>query len=280
MADTTRKRRLYIVGGKGKNVPSWLNSAFDYEQFDQENSKTRTLEPQKTPDAVIVLSSWIGHEHFYGARDLAERLNIPMLLSPGGWSSSLKSAADLGVDWYINDIERCKTGPALTKPQIEEVETFIDNAWREAYNREWAARKALERRYSKTRTKLEIAQDALVILREKDAAAQRVIAEIREAATAQRKVTEDIQDRSARVTHALIEHMAALENMFDAAEESHASLLKASTRLSDVRNQASSRLDSLKAALTIAEDGLATIRLVGPQTPMATVFTSNTGTDS
>ena len=276
MADGHQKRQIYIVGGKGKNVPRWLSAAFNHEQFDQENAKTRTLKPAKKPDAVVVLSSWVGHEHFYGARDLAERLEIPMILSPGGWTSSLKAAADLGVEWFIQDIERTRNSGNLTKSQIEEVEEFIDNAWREAYNREWSAREALERRYSKDRGRFDHAQQELVHLKKKEAAAQRVIAEIREAAAQQREASTKIEERSARVSEALAQHINSLRSLFDAAEAGHAATLKASTRLGEAKRVAQGRLDALQAAMTIAEDGLAMIRQV-ETTP---VSASNAGTDS
>lgn len=201
MADT--KKKIYIVGGKGKNVPPWISAAFNYEQFDQDHAKTRTLEPSNSPDAVVVLSSWVGHEHFYGARDLSERLGIPMILSPGGWSASLKSAADQGVEWFIKDIDRAKTSGDLSDSQVADVEDFIDNAWREAYNREWSAREGIERRYNKDRGKFEHAQRELARLREKEEAAQRVIAEVRAAAAAQRKATESAQAASERRTKAI-----------------------------------------------------------------------------
>jgi len=281
MSDGQQKRQLYIVGGKGKNVPGWLSAAFDYEQFDQDHAKTRTLEPTKTPDAVVVLSSWIGHEHFYGARDLAERLKIPMILSPGGWSSSLKAAADLGVEWYIQDVERARSSGDLAEPEVETVEVFIDNAWREAYNREWSAREALERRYSRDRSKFDQAQEELARLKVKGEAAQRVIAQIRAAAAAQRKVSAEIQARSERVAEALSSHIKSLKDLFDVAEAGHAAVLKASSRIGDIRRIAQARLDALNAAMTIAEDGLATIRQVArEETPADPISASNAGSCS
>lgn len=190
MTDTKQKRhRIFVVGGKGRNIPPWISAAFDCEQFVQDQSKTRTLEPQEKPDAIVILSSWIGHEHFYGARDLAEQLDIPLIISPGGWSASLKSAAELGVEWFIADIEKSKTNSVLTKEQTTEVEEVVDNAWREAYTREWTAHKALSRRFLKLQTKLENTLEELEKLRVKDAAAQRVIEEIRAAAAKQRENT-------------------------------------------------------------------------------------------
>jgi len=255
VTDEHQKRRIYIVGGKGKNVPRWLSAAFDHEQFAQDNTKTRTLEPEKTPDAVVVLSSWVGHEHFYGARDLAERLDIPMILSPGGWSASLKGAADLGVEWFIQDIERARTTGNLPEQEQEAVEEFIDNAWREAYQREWAAREALERRYSKDRTKFEQAQSELTRLKAKGAAAMRVIAEVRTAADRQREASAEIQARSERISEALAMHINSLKEQ--------------------------ARVESLRAAMTIAEDGLATIRQVDMTEPSSDpVSTSNAGANS
>ena len=261
------KRRIYIVGGKGKNVPPWITAAFEWEQFEQDHSKTRTLEPDRVPDAVIVLSSWVGHEHFYGARDLADRLGIPMILSPGGWSASLKAAAEMGINWFINDIDRSRSSDDLTESQVEDLDVFVDNAWREAYNREWSARQAIERQYGKARSKFEHVDRELQRLTEKGAAAQRVITEIRIAAAAQRKAleearaeadrrTQEIQDRSERVAATLVDHIESLDELFNAADRSHASVLRASASLNDVRRIARRNLDALRSTLAIAEDGL------------------------
>ena len=286
------KRKLFIVGGKSRNVPRWLSNAFDYEQLEQDHPKTRTLEPSKTPDAVIVLSSWVGHEHFYGARDLAERLGIPLILSPGGWTSSLKGAADLGVEWFIQDIERARSTGNLTEAQVEEVAEFIDNAWREAYNREWAARNALERRCSRLRKELEGSQTALTELKERGEAARRVVAEVRAAAAKQREAlekartaserrAEKIQARSERVSEAISHHMISLLRLFEVAEVSSDALHAASVSLGEARGLAKEKLATLKASLSIAEEGLPTDVIRDTENPVTdTISTFNAATES
>jgi hypothetical protein len=277
MAEAQKKHRLYIVGGKSKNIPDWLSEAFDYEQFDQENSKTRTLEPEHTPDAVVCLKSWVGHEHWYGARDLAARLGVPFINTAGGWSGSLKAAADLGVEWFIQDIERAKS----ESPHEEEIVEFIDNAWREAYEREYKARSSLEKHFGKERRKYDEAKAQLEHMRVKEAAAQRVIVEIRAAAARQREAMTEVEARSARVAEALVEHMRTLQTLIDVTDEGHQSLLRASARIGDASRGAQSRLDALRSAMAIAEDGLATIRQVD-RTNRATksVSASNAESDS
>lgn len=254
------KRRIYIVGGKDKNVPSWLSSAFDYEQFEQDHTRGRTTDPSKKPDAIVVLSSWVGHKHFYDARDLAEKLEIPMLLSPGGWSASLKSAADLGVEWFISDIEAAKHKGVAGSPEVIDIENFIDNAWREAYNREWSAREALERKLGKERVKFERAQEELALLKDRDAAAKRVVTEIRTAAALQRKEMEaherEIHARSSRVARALTTHLSSLDELFEVAEAADLSLRDATSKLSRARQITKQKIDILGAALTMAEDGV------------------------
>ena len=259
------KHRIYIVGGKGKNVPPWIAAAFDYEQFDQDHTRGRTTDPEKSPDAVVVLSSWVGHKHFYDARDLAEKLDIPMLLSPGGWSASLKAAADLGVEWFINDIEATKNHIDATEVQVSDIEEFIDNAWREAYNREWTAREALERRYGKERANYEHAHNELYRMREGEKArlkkmddvARRVVNEIRTAAARQREKLElhnkEIQKRSERVARALAVHLSSLEELFDVADEAHSSIIGTSAKLRTARKITKQKIDILNAALQIAE---------------------------
>jgi len=282
MSDSPLKRRLFIVGGKGKNVPRWLSEAFDYEQFDQENAKTRTLEPSVPPDAIVCLKSWVGHEHWYGARDLSQRLSVPLINAPGGWSTSLKAAADLGVEWYVQAVERARRSDDLTEDEAEEAEEFIDNAWREAYEREYEARQALEKRLRKDRTKFEQVQLELERLKKREtasaAAAKRVLAEVRAAAAKQRAASAEIQERSERVSEALIQHISSLKELFDSAEAGHAAVLKASSRLGDTRRIAQAKTDALRAAMTIAEDGLAMIRQISPSPDH--VSASNAGTDS
>lgn len=267
MSEKKKKRRIYIVGGKAKNVPPWLDAAFEWEQFDQENAKTRTLEPTKDPDAVVCLKSWVGHEHWYGARDLAERLKIPLINSPGGWSSSLKAAADLGVEWFIQDIERARADGDLSEEQSDELEEFIDNAWREAYEREYEARAALEKRYGQDRKKFEHAQRELKRFSDRDEAAQRVISEIRKAAAAQRASLEEaraeserraaeIQARSERVAAALSGHMLSLLELFEAADLTHEELRSSANKLNEVRGLAKEKLATLQASLEVAEGGI------------------------
>jgi DNA-binding transcriptional MerR regulator len=264
MSGEKTRHRIYIVGGKGKNIPPWISAAFDIEQFEQDHTRGRTPDPTKSPDAVVVLSSWVGHKHYYDAEKLAEKLSIPLILSPGGWSSSLKSAADLGAEWFINDIETAKV--ASEKDEKGSAEEFIDNAWREAYTREWNARNALEKHYRKLRIQLEEAQEALRQLKTKEAAAQRVIVEIRAAAAAQRRALEEsqaetkaqigeIRERSERVSTALAEFIASTNEMFTVADSANEAALQAATQLGNARNITRHKLNILNIAMTGAEDG-------------------------
>ncbi|MGD9729313.1 MAG: hypothetical protein AB7L09_03170 [Nitrospira sp.] len=252
-----QKRRIYIVGGKDRNVPRWLSAAFDYEQFEQDSANTRTLEPSQTPHAVICLTSWIGHEHWYGARDLAERLGVPLINSPGGWSGAIKAASDVGAEWFIQDIERAKNSKTLDAQQVIEVEDFIDNAWRDAYEREYEARAHLEKRYAKTIQELER-------LRQEGEAAKRVIAEVRAAASKQRKALDAVQARNERVSEALASHINSLVGLFEASDLSHESMVAALNRVADVRTLAKEKLAVLRATMTVAESGP-----LAPVTPTA-----------
>lgn len=258
-----QKRRIYIVGGKGRNIPKWLSAAFDYEQFEQDESKTRTLEPSSPPDAVICLKSWCGHEHWYGARDLAERLDVPLINAAGGWSSALKAAGDVGAEWFIQDIERAKRSDSISEETSTEIEDFVDNAWREAYEREYAARLHLERRYRRDRLELER-------LRQEGEAAKRVIAEVRAAAARQRRALNEVQARNERVSEALATHMDSLMALFEATDHSHEALVSATNRVASARANAKERLALLRASMEVAEGGPV-------ESP---VTTSNAGSDS
>ena len=255
------KHRIFIVGGKGKNIPAWISAAFKWEQFHQDNSKTRDLEPSNRPDAIIVLSSWVGHEHFYGARNLSEKLNIPLIISPGGWSTSLKAASSLGVEWFIQDIERAKYSNDLTTELVDELENFIDNAWREAYTRELVAKEAIVRRYSKDRKKFEKSQQMLKELTKKDEAGQRVISEIRVAASNQRRSLEkervkanqiviDVQQKNDLIIEALLRHIDSIQELSKAANV----IIDAGCKLKNANRIAGDSIDAVKQIILLREE--------------------------
>jgi hypothetical protein len=225
MADA-KKRKLFVVGGKDRNVPSWIKAAFEVEQFDQdEGSRGRVPEPKATPDVIVVMKSWIGHKHYYDAKALAERLEVPLIEAAGGWSAAVQGAAEQELDWFLSAIEKTKDSEEVKAEKVDVVEV-IDSAWRQAYDREWAARTALERRYGKDRARFEAAQERLRSVAGRETAALRVIAEVREAARLQRenldqakeeirKLSDETRRRSERTSALLTAHIAGARALID-----------------------------------------------------------------
>jgi len=263
MADA-KKHKLFVVGGKDRNVPSWIKAAFEVEQFDQdEGSRGRVPEPKATPDVIVVMKSWIGHKHYYDARDLAERLSVPLIEAAGGWSAAVQGAAEQELDWFLSAIEKTKDSEEVKAEKVDVVEV-IDSAWRQAYDREWAARTALERRYGKDRHRFEDAQAKLRTITNREAAAERVIAEVREAARLQRehldkskaevgRLVEDAKERSERISGALGAHILGLNTLLARAEAGEDALAKAARFLAALRTDVQQSLAELNIALEKAE---------------------------
>lgn len=264
MADA-KKHKLFVVGGKDRNVPPWVKAAFEIEQFDQdEGSRGRVPEPKTRPEAVVVLKSWIGHKHYFDARDLAERLSVPFIEAAGGWSSAVQEAAEQGLDWFLSAIEQTKDSEEVKAAKVD-VSEVLDNAWRQAYESEWAAKAALERRYGKDLKKFEEAQDKLRTITAREAAAERVIAEVREAARLQREnlerskaevghLVEDAKRRSERMSTALASHMLGLQSLIERVMAGEKALLQGARLLTDVREGLHRNLAELNATLEKAEE--------------------------
>lgn len=273
MSESRKKRRIYIVGGKGKNVPPWVAAAFDVEQFDQEHTRGREPDAGNKPDAIVVLTSWVGHKHFYDGRDLAAKLKIPLILSPGGWSAALKSAADLGAEWFIKDIEAAKKSADLSEKEVSDLTDYIDNAWREAYTREWTARAALEKRHEQLREELERAKESLGAAITRQEAADRVIREIRAAASQQRvalgkaqaetgRLAEIIKAKNERLSSAISVQLGNIESLMDHTFQAHNMLFKMAQEISDLRSKFYEGMKELRNAIDEASTDEA-IQLVG-----------------
>jgi hypothetical protein len=283
----TNKRKLFIVGGKDRNVPSWIRAAFDFEQFDQdEGSRGRVPEPSIRPDAVIVMKSWIGHKHYYDARALAERLGVPMIEAAGGWAAALQAAAEQDLDWFLKAIEQTKDNEDV-KASGENVEEVVESAWRGAYDREWAAKIALERRYSKDRQRFEAAQEKLSAVAGREAAAQRVITEVREAAKIQRealeksseevrKLSDETRQRSERISTALAAHLLGIESLIDRTSTAEQVLLQAAKIMSEARTALLRDLGQLNKSLERVEAGPQVIEVESVTAPAATIAEKST----
>lgn len=277
--------KLFIVGGKDRNVPPWIKAAFCVEQFDQDaGSRGRVPEPSTTPDAIIVMKSWIGHKHYYDARELATRLGVPMIEAAGGWSAAVQAAAEADLDWFLKAIEKTKDSEEVKTSKEEPVEEVIDNAWRQAYESEWTKRTALEKRYAKDRKKFEEADARLGAVAGREAAAHRVIEEVRAAAKAQRerleaateevrRLAEENRQRSDRITLALANHLIGIERLIDRVSAGEQVLLQGAKLLADTKQGLIHNLRELNVALGTVERAPQNIET--PSVAVATTSASN-----
>jgi hypothetical protein len=255
------KRRLFVVGGRqGRNVPVWLQKVFDIEIFEGEEDEKQKPKPEKKPDAIIVLSSWISHKHFHDARTLADELDVPFVLSPGGWSAAINSAITHGIDWFVRDIEAAKAEIPAENPTAA-VESLVDSAWHEAYNREWAKNQALERRLRKTEEKLERITARQASAQRREDAAERVIAEVREAARLQRerlekataeteKTAREMKERQARLAALLADHFTTMKALLQRVSNGEEILLQAANMMSETHAALDQRTAILMESLT------------------------------
>lgn len=260
------KHRLFVVGGRGnRNVPDWLKKVFDLEIFEGEEDEKQTPKPEKKPDAIIVLSSWISHKHFHDARTLADELDIPFVLSPGGWSAAIKSTISHGIDWFVRDIEAAKAEiPAENSPAA--VESLVDSAWHEAYNHEWTKNQALARRLRKAEEKLESLAAKTTRAQRREDAADRVVAEVREAARIQRerldkatadveKTAKEIEARQTRITTCFADHFTSMKALIERVSTGEEVLLQAANMMAETRATLEQRFAQLMATLSVAERG-------------------------
>lgn len=264
MARHGPKRRIMVVGGVDKNIPNWIRSAFELEHFTSERGVSEALSSSTPFDAVIVLNAWVSHRHYYDARSFAESRNIPCLTSPGGWSKAVRLAAEIGLDWFIASIEQAKDR-TLNEDDKEEIEHVIDNAWREAYEREWAKNQVLERRLAKDRKACDKARTSKIKAKRREEAADRVIAEVREAAKRQRKhldeataevrrTAEKVAAENAVLSDCLSEHFDELRSLLDRLGRGEQALVEAARMMEKSRTVLQQSVTNLQKRLEAARE--------------------------
>lgn len=174
------KKRVLVIGGMDKNIPTWIHKTFEVEHYEQETHFKRAIAPKERPDVVIVLKSWISHKQCADAKDYATKNNIPFIMADGGWAMAVQRAVEAGLDWFAHDID--KSLGKMAEPVKKEADEVVERAWEGAYKREFERSKAFEKRHIKDREKLEKAEASLAAAEKREDAAERVIAKIREAA--------------------------------------------------------------------------------------------------
>lgn len=184
-------KRILVVGGIDKNIPSWIQKSFEIEHYEQQPHFKRTIAPKDRPDLVIALKSWISHKQCSDARTFASENGIPFIVSDGGWSMAIQRAIENGITWFAQTVD--KSLKTLSEQESKEVDVIVERAWEGAYKREYEKVQALEKRMRKDRTRLEEALAKLESAERRDAAAARVIAEVREAARKHKESEERIQ---------------------------------------------------------------------------------------
>jgi len=173
------ERRLLVLGGMSKHIPVWISSAFIIEHYQTEIHFKREIAPNKKPDAVICLKSFISHKQSADARTYAIDNGLPYLVADGGWSSVVQKAAEQGLSWFTDALTSNLKN--LSESDSKEVDNIIERAWESAYKRQYDINIALEKRYKKDRLKFEAIQDKLNKSERRTEAAGRVIDEVKEA---------------------------------------------------------------------------------------------------
>lgn len=266
------KRRILVVGGVDKNIPTWIRCAFEIDHFESEHGRNVAPSSKAAVDAVIVLNAWVSHKHYYDARSFAESRKVPCLVSPGGWSKAIRLAAEIGLDWFISAIEQAKDR-MLREEDQEELDQVIDNAWREAYEREWAKNQVLEKRLAKDRKMFDKALASKAKARTREEAANRVITEVREAAKRQRehldKATIEVRETAERVAaenavlaEYLSSHFDELRDLLDRLGRGEQALVEAARMMAKSRTALQQSVTNLQNRLRAAH--AATTQVIEP----------------
>jgi len=211
------KKNVFVIGGRGNNIPKWAWAAFEIEHVDREES-TGKFAPKAQPDAIVVNVDFVSHQYSSQAHEWGSSLKIPVLHARSGWSSAVEEAAKLGIDWFVRSVQ------AAGKSMIEEsqaVETMAESAWESAVAYERARADAAIKRLRKEATRREQLEHTLKRLR--DGAEQRIVGEIRLRAAqmrdAQRERDQQLADLGRTTAKALEVAMTAHEMMTRAFQD-------------------------------------------------------------
>lgn len=205
-------KRILVVGGIDKNVPTWIHRAFEVEHYEQQAHFKRAIAPRDRPDAVIVLKSWISHKQCQDAREYAEQNGIPVIISDGGWAMAVQRALESGLEWFAHAVD--KTIGDLSETDAKTADEIVERAWEGAYKREYEKTKALEKRLRKGRDVVERTQSA----------AKRVIAEVREAARKRQEAADRTQAEIKRLAAEARARQAEIVDITTKLLESEATL--------------------------------------------------------
>jgi hypothetical protein len=233
MADA---KRILVVGGLNKNIPTWIQKTFEVEHVEQQSHFKRVIAPKDRPDLVIALKSWISHKQCADAREFAESSSIPFIMTDGGWSQAIQRAIESGLDWFTRDLDNSLS--KFKEDEAKEVDTTLDRAWEDAYKREYERSHALEKRLKKDRMRLEEALAKLESAERRESAAARVIAEVRDAAKKHQEISEQTRAEIRRVASELRQKIDTLLSDHETSARKHVTdieeLRKKLGRLSEI----------------------------------------------
>lgn len=189
MQEKSNKKTILVVGGLYKNIPTWVRAAFNIDHYEQETHFKKTISSK--PDLVVIIKSWISHKQFNDAREFADNNNVPLIVADNGWASAVQKAVENGLDWFAHAIDN--TLNSLSEKDAKLTDELLNRAWEGAYRREYERSNALEKRLRKDREKLEEALAKVNAAERRENAAERVIAEVREAARQHKESKEDVK---------------------------------------------------------------------------------------
>lgn len=229
MAD---KRKILVVGGISKNIPKWINDAFEVDHYESETHFKRQFVSKA--DVIVILQGFVSHKQSSDAKKYAKENDIPLIVADKGWASALAQAADRGMLWLIDDIGK----EVKDAPLEDKLDVMLNDAWRLAYKREYEKSRALERRLRKDRERLEESLAKLNASESRENTAARVITEVREAARKHREDSEQTRSEIRRVANELREKIDKLLSEHEVAAQKHVSeiseLRKKLSRLSEI----------------------------------------------
>lgn len=214
-------KRILVVGGLDKNIPTWIQKSFEIEHYEQQPHFKREIAPKDRPDLVVILKSWISHKQCADAREFASANNVPCIVADGGWSMAVQRALESGLDWFAHDIDKSLND--LTEEQAKEADDIIERAWEGAYKREYERAHALEKRLKKVTDRLEESLGKLASSERRQNAAARVIAEVREAARQHREATDQTRAEIKRVAEDLRKKIDSVLSEHESAAQRHVS---------------------------------------------------------
>lgn len=210
-------RKILVVGGDERNIPTWAKRAFTIEHVHGESKGGKgRLQVKKNPEAIVVVVEHVSHNYSGQCHELGRALDIPVLKARGGWASAVAGAAKNRCDWFVDAVQRsAESLDAKNPPQSEAGLEAVENAWKDVAEHERKRCDAATKRLGVVQNRLDKVEHTLERVR--SGAQERVLAEVRHRASEIReqrdKILRPIADEVIVLSRALIECGGRLERI-------------------------------------------------------------------